>query len=121
MHKSMKAKLDAFLSAPSQVLAQYKPDDNSVPARYARAIAYYRIPSSTRRCQLIDGLIKDEPNNPYFEELKGQMLFENGHVKEAVAPYQRAVAPQARQRAAQDRSWRRSSSRPRMRASCRRR
>src|SRR5262249_49804203 len=31
------------------------------------------------------------PNNPFFNELKGQMLFENGRVKEALAPYQKMV------------------------------
>ena len=91
-HKVMKAKLDAFLSPPSQTLAHYKEGDNSVPARYARAIAYYRIPQLSKALEIIDGLIKDAPNNPYFEELKGQMLFENGRVKDAIAPYERSVA-----------------------------
>jgi predicted Zn-dependent protease len=87
----MKAKLGAFLGAPSQVLAAYQPNDNSEPARYARAIAYYRIPDLNHALPTIDGLINDFPKNPYYEELKGQMLFENGRVAEAVAPYQRAV------------------------------
>jgi predicted Zn-dependent protease len=87
----MKAKLGAFLGAPSQVLASYQPNDNSEPARYARAIAYYRIPDLKNAIPTIDGLIKDYPNNPYYNELKGQMLFENGRVADAVAPYQRAV------------------------------
>jgi predicted Zn-dependent protease len=91
MHARMRAKLDAFLSPPGTVLAKYKPDDNSVPARYARAIAYYRIPQLKQALGLVDGLIAQEPQNPYFQELKGQMLFENGRVKDAVAPYQRAV------------------------------
>ncbi|HEX3970421.1 MAG TPA: M48 family metalloprotease [Stellaceae bacterium] len=87
----IKAKLGAFLGAPSQVLASYQPNDNSEPARYARAIAYYRIPDLKNAIPTIDGLIKDYPNNPYYDELKGQMLFENGRVADAVAPYQRAV------------------------------
>jgi predicted Zn-dependent protease len=87
----IKAKLGAFLGAPSQVLAAYQPSDNSEPARYARAIAYYRIPDLKNAIPTIDGLIKDFPNNPYYNELKGQMLFENGRVADAVAPYQRAV------------------------------
>ncbi len=91
-HKLMKAKLDAFLSSPAQALSRYKADDNSVPARYARAIAYYRIPQLGTALEIINGLIKDHPNNPYFEELKGQMLFENGRVKDAIAPYERSVA-----------------------------
>lgn len=91
MHQRMKAKLGAFLGAPAQVLAQYQPNDNSVPARYARAIAYYRIPDMKNALPTIDGLIHDFPEDPYFNELKGQMLFENGRIGEAVAPYERAV------------------------------
>jgi predicted Zn-dependent protease len=87
----MKAKLDAFLGSPPQILAKYKPDDASVPARYARAIAYYRVPQLKQALELIDGLIAEAPGDPYFHELKGQMLFENGRIKDALGPYQRAV------------------------------
>ena len=91
MHQRMKAKLAAFLGSPPQVLASIKPTDNSVAARYERAIAYYRVPDLKRAVPLIDGLIQDYPTDPYFRELKGQMLFENGRVAEAVAPYEEAV------------------------------
>jgi len=90
-HNIMKAKLEGFMWDPQEVLAKFKADDNSEPARYARAIAYYRIPDLKNALTLIDGLIKDHPSNPYYEELKGQMLFENGKVADAVAPYERAV------------------------------
>ena len=90
MHQRMKAKLDAFLSPPAQALAKYKADDKSVATRYARAIAYYRVPQLKQALELINGLIAEAPNDPYFEELKGQMLFENGRIKDAVEPYQRA-------------------------------
>ena len=45
----------------------------------------------------IDGLIRDFPDNPYYRELKGQMLFENGRGREAIRPYEDAVrlAPSA--------------------------
>lgn len=89
--KLMKAKLAAFLSSPSETLSQFKASDTSEPARYARAIAYYRVPDLKNALPLIDGLIKDYPTNPFYQELKGQMLFENGRVAEAVAPYERAV------------------------------
>jgi predicted Zn-dependent protease len=91
MHRRMKAKLAAFLGSPPQVLASIKPTDNSVAARYERAIAYYRIPDLKHAVPIIDGLIQDYPTDPYFRELEGQMLFENGHVAEAVAPYEEAV------------------------------
>lgn len=91
MHKRMVAKLTAFLSPTSATLARYPETDTAVEARYARAIAYYRVPDLGHALPLIDGLIDQEPKNPYFWELKGQMLFENGRGADAVGPYQKAV------------------------------
>lgn len=88
-HARAVAKLEGFLDTPAQVLARRQSD--SVPDRYARAIAYYRVPDLGRALELVDGLIRDEPDDPYFHELKGQMLFENGRIGEAVAPYREAV------------------------------
>lgn len=91
MHKRMKAKLVGFLDAPQNTLNHYPESDHSVPARYARAIALYRIPDLNRAVPAIDSLLHDFPNDPYFWELKGQMMFENGRIAEAVAPYTQAV------------------------------
>src|SRR5260370_29103487 len=91
MHRRMKAKLAAFLGSPPQVLAAIKPGDNSVAARYARAIAYYRVPDLKQAVPLIDGLIEDYPANPYSHELTGHILFHNGRIAEAVPPYEQAV------------------------------
>ena len=91
MHRRMKAKLIGFLNSPQDTLTALKPDDHSIATRYERAIALYRIPDLAKALPEIDGLIKDEPNNPYFRELKGQMLFENGRIAEAVGPYEEAV------------------------------
>jgi predicted Zn-dependent protease len=96
-HARMKAKLAGFINPPGQTLATYKDSDNSVAARYARAVALYRIPDLNRAVPLIEGLIREEPKNPYFQELYGQMLFENGKIRDAVPHYQEAVrlAPKA--------------------------
>jgi predicted Zn-dependent protease len=91
MHKRMKAKLRAFLQPPGTMPEEYKADDHSVPSRYARAIAEYRTPDLAKAVPDIDSLIRDYPQDPYFRELKGQMLFENGRIAEAVAPYEEAV------------------------------
>jgi len=90
-HKRMVAKLYAFMEPPVSTLMHYKDGDQAIDARYARAIAYYRKPDLDNAVPLIDGLIKDRPQDPYFHELKGQMLFENGHVAEAVPEYKLAV------------------------------
>ncbi len=91
LHRRMVAKLDGFLAPPGNTLAKYKAEDGSVPARYARAIAYYRQAKLTEALPLIAALIAEEPANPYFRELRGQVLFENGRLTEAMPDYQEAV------------------------------
>lgn len=87
MHRRMVAKLIAFLDPPVETLQRYKESDTSVEARYARAIAYYRIPDLGHALPLVNGLIAQFPNDPYFHELKGQMLYENTRVQEAIPEY----------------------------------
>src|ERR1700743_2021155 len=41
-HARMIAKLEGFMEPLDQTLASYPPSDKSIPARYARAIAYYK-------------------------------------------------------------------------------
>lgn len=91
MHRRIKAKLYAFIEPPIKTLQRYKETDHSLEARYARAVAYYRKPDMDKALAEIDGLIKDRPKDPYFWELKGQMLFENARVAEAIPPYKKAV------------------------------
>jgi predicted Zn-dependent protease len=90
-HRRMKAKLYGFLEPPGNTLARYPETDQSVEARYARAIAYYRTPNLALALPLIDGLLKEYPRDPYFHELRGQMLFENQRAAEALPSYQKAV------------------------------
>ncbi len=92
----VQAKLFAFTEPLVQTLRRYPLTDTSIPARYARAVAYYRVADLLRAIPEIDGLLKDEPKNPYFLELKGQMLLESGRIKEAEPPLTEAVriAPQ---------------------------
>ncbi len=91
MHRRMLAKLHGFLEPVPRTLRRYKESDAGLQARYARAIAYYRKPDLGKALPLIDGLIAERPEDPYFHELKGQMLFENGRPAEALKSYQRAV------------------------------
>jgi predicted Zn-dependent protease len=91
MHGRMRAKLHGFLNPPSRTLEQYRGTNNSLESRLARAIAYCRNSDLVNGLPLIDGLIAEFPEDPYFQELKGQMLFENGRVAEAITPYEAAV------------------------------
>jgi len=90
MHHRMVAKLMGFIT-PDTALARFSEADRSVPARYARAIAWYRKGALGSALLTIDGLLKEYPNDPYFWEVRGQMLFENGRSAEAVTSYRKAV------------------------------
>jgi predicted Zn-dependent protease len=90
LHKRMVAKLIGF-TAPDLALQRYSEADRSVPARYARAIALYRKGALGSALLTIDGLLQEHPDDPYFHEVRGQMLFENGRAAEAVKSYRRAV------------------------------
>jgi predicted Zn-dependent protease len=88
-HALVRAKLIGFMEPLETTLEIYGEEDGSIPARYARAIAYYQRSDLKRSLPLIDSLITDDPDNPYFYELKGQMLLENGRVGESIIPYTR--------------------------------
>lgn len=86
----MMAKLSGF-QKPEEALSTYPPSDKSVPARYARSIAYFRLSNLPQALAEIDGLIHDYPKDPFFHELKGQILFDNGRIPEAARSYTQAV------------------------------
>ena len=90
MHHRIVAKLMGFIS-PGVTLSKFAEADRSIPARYARAIALYRTGALGSALLTIDGLIKENPNDPYFHEVRGQMLYENARAGEAVASYRRAA------------------------------
>lgn len=85
----IKAKLEGFLESPGRILL--KNTDNSLHSRYARAIAYFRVPMYEKSIKEINSLLKDYPNDPYFIELKAQILSENGKIKEAIKFYRRSL------------------------------
>jgi predicted Zn-dependent protease len=91
-HDMMRAKIAGFIDRPDAVLRRYPPSNNSLPARYARAISAYRFGDIRSAVAQVDALIAEHPNNPYFHELKGQTLLESGRAREAIAPLRRAVA-----------------------------
>jgi predicted Zn-dependent protease len=92
-HDMVRAKLYGFMDRPDSVVRRYPLSDNSLPARYARAIAAYRFGSSASLgvVSQIDSLIQAQPQNPYFHELKGQALLEAGKSAESIAPLRRAA------------------------------
>ena len=82
----MKAKLVGFLEPPARVFRDYPPTDLSAPARYARSISAMKVADLGTALKEIDSSIEEEPDNPYFHELKGQILFETGRPVDSIEP-----------------------------------
>lgn len=89
--KRVKAKLYAFIKTPQQTYMKYNLSNKTIEADYARAVAAYKSVKFDKALKLIDSLIKKEPNNPHFRELKGQILSESGKIQEAKNEFSYAV------------------------------
>jgi predicted Zn-dependent protease len=93
-HDMMRAKLSGYLEAPGVVMKRYPPNDMSFPARYARAIAQLRSGgqgSLEAGMALLDALIRDQPANPYYWEVKGDFYQRAGRAQESVQALRKAI------------------------------
>jgi predicted Zn-dependent protease len=91
-HDMARAKISAFMERQDTVYRRYPLSNNSLPARYAHAISTYLHGDLRSALAQIDALIQQQPNNPYFYEVRGQALLEGGKPQEAIAPLRKAVA-----------------------------
>src|SRR5258708_27127922 len=89
----VRSKISAFMERQGTVYRRYPLSNDSLPARYARAITTYLHGDLRSALVQIDGLIQVQPNNPYFYELRGQALLEGGKPIEAIAPLRQAGEP----------------------------
>lgn len=87
----VKAKLVGFVGDPPRTLQLYPLSDTSIPARYARAYAYHKSAYTAQALAEVDALLKQQPHDPYFLELKGQVLLESGKPQAAIPPLREAV------------------------------
>lgn len=91
-YERIKAKLFGFVSEPTQTLIKYPETDQSIPGHYARAYAWHKSAYPQKALEETDALLKASPHDPYFLELKGQILLESGKPREAIPPLREAVA-----------------------------
>ena len=86
----IKAKLVAFLYPPETVRKLYPLNASSQAALYAHAILNLREFKINEALHDVNTLIEQDPDNPFFWELKGQIYFESGQVHNARIAYQKA-------------------------------
>src|SRR3954454_23508395 len=86
----VKAKLIGFAD-PSHAVQKYPESDQSIPAHYARAYAYHLGGYPDKAQAEANALLAADPHDPFFLELKGQILLEGGKPKDAIPPLREAV------------------------------
>ncbi|MEZ5830395.1 MAG: M48 family metalloprotease [Dongiaceae bacterium] len=90
-HQRMLAKLNGYLLPLGRVMTMYPEKDQSVPARYARAIALFRVSRTDEAIATMDSLLKEAPDDPFFIEQKAQIYYDRGRLADALPLYQRAL------------------------------
>jgi predicted Zn-dependent protease len=86
----VKAKLLGYVN-PRLAVQKYPETDQSVPAHYARAYAYHLGGYPEKAESEAKALLAIDPHDPFFLELQGQILLEDGKPKDAVAPLREAT------------------------------
>lgn len=89
-HKLVQAKIYGFLDHPSTTLRRYT-RNNDLPARYAKTIAYHKKGMIEDALKHGLTLIQEKPENPYFHELLGQILYESGSARSAIPHYETSL------------------------------
>lgn len=86
----VKAKLMGFID-PKQAVIKYPESDHGVPAHLARAYSYHLGGYPQKAEAEADALLAKDPHDPFFLELKGQILLEGGKPAAAIAPLREAT------------------------------
>jgi predicted Zn-dependent protease len=90
--RRVKAKLAGYVLPADQTLRAFPETDQSVYAHYARAYAFHKSGYPDKADAEAAALIRADPNDPYFQEIQGQILLETGKPAQAIAPLRAATA-----------------------------
>lgn len=87
----VKGKLSAFLRSPSWTMRRAKEETAQDIRLMREAAAYHQNRDLNNARAAIDAALAIRPDDPFYYELKGQILLENRQVEAAVAAYRHAV------------------------------
>lgn len=91
MHARARGKINGYVNEPTRTLKMYGADDKSVEARYARIYAYMKLNDKNNALAIVDQLITESPKDPFFHELKGDILKDSADIREATLSYSKAL------------------------------
>lgn len=86
-----RGKISAFTRSPKWTLSRADKAPTKDIALMRQAIAHHRNSDTTKALNAMNGALNIRPDDPFYYELKGQILLENRQVGNAVKAYGRAA------------------------------
>jgi predicted Zn-dependent protease len=86
-HDLSRAKIAAYTEGRSTAARIFRDEPRGLPALYANAIATYLSGNPGSALKQADALIKSNPRNPYFQELRGDILMKLNKPADAAKAY----------------------------------
>ncbi|MEM9139117.1 MAG: M48 family metalloprotease [Pseudomonadota bacterium] len=90
-HSRLRAKLEGFLLDPQRVIDDLAGKPETEMVLLAKSVALFRQRDLRAAVRASDKLIAIRPNDPFYIELKGQILLESGEVRASLPYYRKAV------------------------------
>jgi predicted Zn-dependent protease len=91
-HDMMRAKIAVYTQGQSAAQRLFRSDRTSAAAQYGDAQATFVFGNPRTALGKVDALLKKEPKNPYYHELRGDVLMKANRPAEAAKAYATAVS-----------------------------
>lgn len=95
-HDMARAKIAAYSGGTGTLQRMFRNDPRGAAASYGNAIYGYLNGSARSALPKIDALIKQQPKNPYFHEIRGEILLKANDPAGAVKAFKQAAALDSR-------------------------
>jgi len=91
-HDMARAKIAAYSGNMGALQRMFRSNPGGLPARYGNAITTFLNGSARSALPKFDALIKEQPKNPYFQEMRGEVLLKANDAAGAAKAFQKAVS-----------------------------
>ena len=91
-HDMMRVKIAAYVGGQAAATRLMRKNPGSLASRYGEAQLAYLYGNLAQGLAKTNALIKEQPKNPYFQELRGDILMKANKPKDAADAYAKAVS-----------------------------
>ncbi|MER8600828.1 M48 family metalloprotease [Mesorhizobium sp. M1339] len=91
-HDMMRIKIAAYMQGQAAASRLMRKNPGSLASRYGDAQMTYLFGNLASALTKTNALIKEQPKNPYFQELRGDILMKANRPKDAADAYAKAVS-----------------------------